>query len=102
VVDGFTQDQDAMHKGATAVDDAHKQIHRHLQTLQGHVTDMQSRWTGGASRSFVGAADAFHQQAMKLNNALDNMHNALVQTKITYAAQEETGSSSFNNIASQL
>jgi WXG100 family type VII secretion target len=101
-VAGFTQDQEAMAKGAAAVDNASKEIHKHLQVLQGHVDHMRSKWTGGAARSFTGASDAFGQQAQKLNGALQNMHDALVQTKIAYAGQEENESSSFNNIASQL
>lgn len=102
MVGSFTQDEEAMAKGANAVDEAHKQIHKHLQLLQGHVDDMRSKWTGGASRSFHAASEAFNQQALKLNNALNNMHDALIQTKTAYAAQEESGTSSFNNIASQL
>jgi len=101
-VAGFTNESESMRKGAEAVDEATGHIKTHLGTLQHYVDDMMSQWRGNAARSFGGAHGAFAQQGEKLNNALRNMHTALVQTSQTYAAQEQEGSSSFNHIAGQL
>jgi WXG100 family type VII secretion target len=102
VVDGFTNEHDSMVKGAQAVQDAHQKIHGQLGKLQQQVDDMLSQWSGGASRSFHGAHAAFAEQGMKLNNALDNMHQALVATTQSYTQTEDEHSSTFNNIAGQL
>lgn len=99
---GFTNESDAMRKGADAVDEAAGHIKTHLGTLQQHVDHIMSKWSGNAARSFGGAHGLFHEQGQKLQSALANMHTALVQTAKTYQATEEQGSGQFSNIAGQL
>jgi len=101
-VTGFTNESEAMRKGADALDEATGQIKGHLGNLQQHVDHMLSKWSGNAARSFGGAHGQFAEQGQKLTSALANMHTALVQTTKTYQATEEQGSSHFNNIAGQL
>jgi WXG100 family type VII secretion target len=101
-VAGYSTESESMAKGAQAVEEATGHIHQHLGTLQQHVDTMLSQWKGGASRSFGNAHTAFAEQGQKLNNALRTMHEALVKTGTTYAAQEEQQSGNFSHIAGQL
>lgn len=91
-----------MAKGAGAVDEASTQIKQHLQTLDSEIQTMFGGWNSDAQRSFGNLHARWVAQQQKLLTALQEMHGALVQTRQTYAAQEESQTSQFDNIAGQL
>jgi len=102
VTGGYGVQQEAMAKGAGAVDEASTQIKQHLQTLDSEIQTMFGGWNSDAQRSFGNLHARWVAQQQKLLTALQEMHGALVQTRQTYAAQEESQTSQFDNIAGQL
>jgi WXG100 family type VII secretion target len=99
---GYEVQQEAMGRGASAVDEASTQINQHMQTLDSEIQTMFGGWQSGAARSFGNLHTNWVAQQQKLVSALQEMHSALVQTSQTYSAQEESQTSQFDNIAGQL
>lgn len=91
-----------MAKGASAVAEAAERIKGHMQQLNTEVETMMSGWSSEASRSFTALHENWIAQQNKLQNALQGMHEALMQTQNTYSQQETNQSSQFSNIAAQL
>lgn len=98
----FTTSQEAMQQGATKVDDASNQIQGHIQNLRSEVETMMGGWRGEASNAFTGVHQAFEQQATKINQALRQMHEALVSTHRTYGTQEADETSTMTGLAGQI
>jgi WXG100 family type VII secretion target len=91
-----------MAQGATKVDDAATQIQGHIQNLRSEVETMMGGWRGEAASSFVQVHESFEQQATKINNALRQMHEALVATHRTYGTQETNQTQSLSGLAGQI
>jgi len=102
VPDGYSVSQEAMVKGAQAVDEATRLIKQHMLQLDSEVQTMFGGWQSTAAKSFGNLHASWIAQQQKLQGALEDMHNALVQTKQTYAAQEDDQSGQFNSITGQL
>ncbi|HEV7205613.1 MAG TPA: WXG100 family type VII secretion target [Jatrophihabitans sp.] len=98
----YTTSQEAMAQGATKVDDAATQIQGHIQNLRSEVETMMGGWRGEAASSFVQVHESFEQQATKINNALRQMHEALVATHRTYGTQETNQTQSLSGLAGQI
>ena len=98
----YTTSQEAMQQGAVKVDDAANQIQGHIQNLRSEVETMMGGWRGEAAGSFVQVHDAFEQQAAKINNALRQMHEALLATHSTYGTQESNQTSTLSGLAGQI
>ncbi len=98
----FTTSEEAMASGASKVDEATAQIQAVLGKLESEVSTMTSGWRGQGANSFMQVHEAFTQQANKINNALRNMHEALVSNRTTYVNQEDSQSSSFTSMSSQI
>lgn len=99
---GFGTNQEAMSAAAANVDDATQQVQGHIQTLRTEVESMMSGWGGAAANAFVGLHQNFEGQANRINDALRQMHEALVSTGATYAAQEEQEAQNITNMAGQI
>ncbi|SHG69614.1 WXG100 family type VII secretion target [Jatrophihabitans endophyticus] len=98
----YTTSQEAMQQGAVKVDDASNQIQGHISNLRTEVETMMGGWRGEASNAFTGVHQAFEQQATKINNALRQMHEALVSTHRTYGTQESTQTETLSGLAGQI
>ncbi len=98
----FTTEQEAMQRGANAVQEAHQQVQGLIQTLSGEVEQMMGGWGGQAASAFMGVHEAFNGQASKINQALDRMHQALVATHSTYGTQETDQSQTFTNMTGNI
>ncbi len=98
----FTTEQEAMQRGANAVQEAHQQVQGLIQTLSGEVEQMMGGWGGQAANAFMGVHEAFNGQAGKINQALDRMHQALVATHSTYGTQETDQSQTFTNMTGNI
>ena len=98
----YTTSQEAMAQGAVKVDDAATQIQGHISNLRAEVETMLGGWRGQAAGAFVQVHDAFEQQANKINNALRQMHDALLSTHRTYGTQESDQTQSLTGLAGQI
>ena len=98
----YTTSQEAMAQGAVKVDDAATQIQGHIGNLRAGVETMLGGWRGEAAGAFVQVHDAFEQQANKINNALRQMHEALLATHRTYGTQESDQTQSLTGLAGQI
>jgi WXG100 family type VII secretion target len=98
----YTTSQEAMAQGATKVDDAAAQIQGHIGNLRSEVETMMAGWKGEAASAFVQVHEAFEQQANKINNALRQMHEALVSTHRTYGTQESNQTQTLSGLAGQI
>jgi WXG100 family type VII secretion target len=101
-VSQYTTSQEAMQQGAVKVDDAASQIQGHISNLRSEVETMMGGWRGEASTAFQGVHQSFEQQAAKINNALRQMHEALVSTHKTYGTQESTQTETLTGLAGQI
>jgi WXG100 family type VII secretion target len=98
----YTTSQEAMAQGAVKVDDASNQIQGHIANLRSEVETMMGGWRGEAASAFIQVHDSFEQQANKINNALRQMHEALLTTHRTYGQQESTQTSTLSGLAGQI
>ena len=98
----YTTSQEAMAQGATKVDDAASAIQGHIQNLRSEVETMMGGWRGEAASSFVQVHESFEQQATKINNALRQMHEALLATHTTYGTQESNQTQTLTGLAGQI
>ena len=98
----YTTSQEAMQQGAVKVDDASNQIQGHITNLRSEIETMLGGWRGEASNAFLGVHQSFEQQATKINNALRQMHEALVSTHRTYGSQESTQTETMTGLAGQI
>jgi WXG100 family type VII secretion target len=98
----YTTSQEAMAQGAAKVDDAATQIQGHIQNLRSEVETMMGGWRGEAASSFVQVHESFEAQATKINNALRQMHEALVATHRTYGTQETNQTQTLSGLAGQI
>ena len=98
----YTTSQEAMAQGANKVDDASTQIQGHISNLRSEVETMMGGWRGEAASTFVQVHDAFEQQANKINNALRQMHTALLSTHQTYGTQESNQTQTLSGLAGQI
>jgi WXG100 family type VII secretion target len=98
----FSTSQQAMAGGAAKVDEAASQIQGHISNLRSEVETMMGGWKGEAASSFIQVHDSFEQQANKINNALRQMHEALLATHSTYGTQESNQTQTLSGLAGQI
>ncbi len=98
----YTTSQETMAQGAMRVEEATTQIQGHISNLRSEVETMMGGWRGEAASSFVQVHDSFEQQAAKINNALRQMHEALLSTHKTYGTQETTQTQTLSGLAGQI
>jgi WXG100 family type VII secretion target len=76
---------------------------RGLQSqLEGHKGELRSGWEGQASMAFERVFARFNEDFNKVLQAMDGMHESLVQTKITYEAKEQAAQESVNRVQQLL
>lgn len=98
----YTTSQESMQQGAVKVDDAANAIQGHISNLRSEIETMMGGWRGEASNAFTGVHQSFEQQAGKINQALRNMHEALVSTHRTYGSQESSQTETLTGLAGQI
>jgi WXG100 family type VII secretion target len=95
-------DRAAMAQAASDVD-ASANIIKGLQSqLEGHKNQVRSMWEGEASMAFEQVFARFNEDFNKVLQALNGMHESLVQTKITYESKEEMSQQAVNKVQSLL
>ncbi len=98
----YTTSQEAMAAGANRVDTAATSIQGIIGQLRSEVETMMGGWRGEAASSFMQVHDAFESQANKINNALRQMHEALMSTHRTYGTQESNQTQTLTGLAGQI
>jgi WXG100 family type VII secretion target len=98
----YTTSQEIMAQGAAKVDEATQQIQGHIQALRSEVETMMGGWRGEAASAFTQVHNSFEEQATKINNALRQMHEALLATNRTYTNQESSQSQTLSGLAGQI
>lgn len=99
---GFGTSQEAMRAGANAVEEAQQVITRHIGTLRSEIETMMSGWQGEAVGASIKVHNSFEENAGRINNALAQMHEALVSTQTTHGTQESDQSQTFTNMNGQI
>jgi WXG100 family type VII secretion target len=83
--------------------DASANIIKGLQTrLEGSKNQLRGNWEGNASMAFEAVFNRFNEDFNKVLQALNGMHESLVQTKITYDAKEEMSQQAVNKVQALL
>jgi WXG100 family type VII secretion target len=91
-----------MAKGAQRVEQATTEIHTVIGKLRGEVETMMGHWGGDAATAFVQVHNSFEEQAGKINNALSNIHQALMSTHKTYGTQEGDQTQALNSLVNTI
>ena len=95
-------DRAAMAQAADDID-ASANIIKGLQSqLEGHKNQVRSMWEGNASMAFEQVFARFNEDFNKVLQALNGMHESLVQTKITYESKEEMSEQAVNKVQNLL
>jgi len=95
-------DRAAMAQAAQKLETAANTIKGLQNKVNGHKAELTSGWDGNASMAFTKVFQAFDEDFGKVLNALNGMHEKLVQTKIHYEATEQEQEASVNKIAGLL
>lgn len=82
-------DRAAMAQAAQEIQDKANIIKGLQNTLDGHKAELMGGWKGEAAMTFNQVHEEFNQDFTKVINALNGMHEHLVQTKIQYESREQ-------------
>jgi WXG100 family type VII secretion target len=102
MADSFGTTFEEMQAGATHIDNVNDQINGQLSTLRGHLAPLAGVWRGSASAAFVQLMARYDSSANKISEALRAIAEQVRGANATYMAEEETHSSSLNQISSAL
>lgn len=91
-----------MARAAQKIDESASTIQGLRTRLQGHKASVLGGWEGNAAQAFGRVFDAFDQDFAKVLQALEGIHEKLVQTKIKYESAEEQQTDAANAISSLL
>lgn len=84
----------ALKAGFTKVESTKADIDAHLKRLEGDLSTIGSSWQGSAATQFTALMTQWHENAQKVNQALQDLADNLRATDSSMAANEsETGNS---------
>lgn len=92
----------SMQTAAGQIEDAHGQIHGIQTTLAGQVNSLRAGWIGQASDAFYGAYTQFDNEFEKVKKGLDDIHEKLVGSQLSYTQTEEEQKAASNPILGML
>ncbi len=99
---GFDFNQAAMAAGSSKVGTASGDIQRLISELRGEVETMMASWHGPAGDAFTRLHAGFEGQALKLNQSLQSMQQALDASKQTYVIREQSQAGDLTRLAGQV
>lgn len=99
---GFGTTFEEMTAGAAHIDDVNQQIRGLLSQLQGNLAPLQGVWRGQASTAFVNLMQRYESSSRRIEEALTAIAQQVREASGTYAAEEETHSSSLSQISNAL
>lgn len=92
----------AMATAAQQVESAVTTIRGLQSNMNGYASQLQGGWQGQAASAFTNAYEAFSADFAKVLTALQSIQEKLVGTHGTYAATEDTNTSTVNKIQNML
>lgn len=92
----------AMATAAQQVESAVTTIRGLQSNMNGYASQLQGGWQGQAASAFNNAYEAFSADFAKVLTALQSIQEKLVGTHGTYAATEDTNTSTVNKIQNML
>lgn len=98
----FRTELPTMQAASQHVFGVNEQIQGQLSSLLGRLEPLAGAWQGEASSSFTVLREQWHTSALKLNDALRSIGEALVASQGNYANSEETNRAGFSGISSVL
>jgi WXG100 family type VII secretion target len=78
-----------MQQASTHVHDVSQQIYSQLTSFMNRLEPLKSAWQGDAAGSFEELKTHWHDNATKLNNALNGIGEALKQSHQQYGSTED-------------
>ncbi len=92
----------ALKQGFTAVESTKADIDGHLKRLEGDLSTIGSSWQGAASAQFQSLMNQWHENATKVNQALQDLADNLRATDSSMTHNESETGNSFSSLAGGL
>lgn len=91
----YVVDSEAVLTGATAVRSTADRVTSEIAALDGHLADLQGRWTGSASVAFAGVIEQWRTAQRQLTESLASIDRALITAGQHYADVERANAALF-------
>jgi WXG100 family type VII secretion target len=98
----ISAEEDALRKGADAVQLAKSNIQQQITKVRGEIEQLGGFWTGAAAASFTQLLNTWDTKARDLNNVLITLEQALRDTERDQAESEEAHKSTITGLGSML
>lgn len=92
----------ALKQGYTAVESTKTEIDGHLSRLEGDLSTIGSSWQGAAATQFQTLMNQWHENAAKVNRALQDLADNLHATDSSMTHNEAETENSFSSLAGGL
>ena len=92
----------ALQEGIAAVQSTKADIDSHLKRLEGDLSTIGSSWQGAASVQFASLMAQWHENAAKINQALQDLADNLSATDSSMRDNESETKNSFSQLLSGL
>ncbi|MBF6327479.1 WXG100 family type VII secretion target [Nocardia transvalensis] len=87
-------DDQAIARGAQQVVDAIERMRAHINKVTATAEEMKAGWKGDAYNAFVGVADSWKQEGIRLNARLNDISDTLTTViKKTNASEDQSSGS---------
>ena len=95
-------ERDAMNTAAGQLDEAFSVVTALRQQLESHESELMGNWKGNAATAFANVYDAFDADLAKVLNAMNTLHENMIQTHARYEATEAQQSQTVSKVAGLL
>lgn len=92
----------ALHRGARAVSTAHLDIAASTRRVMAELDQIQSIWSGDASRSYANMMQTWTSGADRINQTLVRLEQALRDTERSQQALEEQNQSTITGLTGMM
>lgn len=92
----------ALKQGYTAVESTKTDIDGHLSRLEADLSTIGSSWQGAAATQFQSLMNQWHENAAKVNRALQDLADNLHATDSSMSHNEAETENSFSSLAGGL
>jgi WXG100 family type VII secretion target len=99
---GYETNVATMQQAAQHVDQVNQQIQGQLSSLLSKLEPLQGAWQSSAATSFQNLKQRWHDDATKLNQALQGIGEALKRSGQSYQATDDTHKQAFDQAQTNL
>lgn len=99
---GFGTSSEEMQKAAQHVDEVNNQVQAELRQLQNALEPLAGQWKGESAAAFHNLMQRWHEDADKLNKALQAIGQGIGTAGKSYATNDSDGGGSFSHIGGVL